>query len=75
MRGTCCPSAVMVISESAKVRRGAGQGKTCGMPTTTRDARRVPAKRLIVDRERGWRCGGIMKEGGWAVLEEELVLN
>lgn len=62
MRGTCCPSAVIVISESAKVRRGAGHGKRCGTPTTTSDARRVPAKRVLVDRDLGCRCGGIVKD-------------
>lgn len=53
IRGTCCPSAVIIISESARVRRGAGQGKTCGMPTTSSDASRVPANRPVVDRDRG----------------------
>jgi hypothetical protein len=52
----------MVISESANVRRGDGQGKTCGMPTTSSEARRVPAKRPVVDRDRGWRCGGIVRK-------------
>lgn len=53
IRGACCPSAVIVISESARVRRGAGHGKRCGRPTTSSEARRVPAKRPVVDRDRG----------------------
>lgn len=58
-----CPSADIIISESANVRRGAGQGKTCGRPTTTKEARSVPAKREDVDRDRGCRCGGMLKYG------------
>lgn len=45
------------------MRRGAGHGKTCGNPTTTRDARRVVAKREVVDRDRGCRCGGMIDPG------------
>lgn len=41
------------------MRRGEGQGNTCGIPTTKRDASRVPAKRPVVDRDRGCRWGGI----------------
>lgn len=62
IRGTCCPSAVIIISESARVRRGAGQGKMCGMPTTSSEASRVPANKPVVDRDRGCRCGGIVKK-------------
>lgn len=44
---------------SANVRRGEGQGNTCGIPTTKSDASKVPAKRPVVDRDRGCRWGGI----------------
>lgn len=63
IRCTCCLSVLAIISESARVRRGAGHGKTCGRPTTNREAKRVVAKREDVDRERGWRCGGIINRG------------
>ena len=38
----------------------------CGMATTVKEARRVPAKRVEVAVERGWRWGGIGGSLGWA---------
>lgn len=32
------------------------------MPTTTNEARRVPAKRVDVAVDRGCRCGGIVRD-------------
>lgn len=65
---TCCPSAVIIMvvvsAESAKVRRGAGHGKRCGKPTTTKETPRVAANKDRVDRDRGWRCGGILTSHG-----------
>lgn len=40
---------------------GLGQGKTCGIPTTTNEARRVAPKRVEVAADRGCRCGGMVK--------------
>lgn len=54
------PSAVMAMFESAKARRGAGQGKTCGRPTMTTEASMVAANKELVERDRGCRIGGIM---------------
>ena len=34
----------------------------CGMATTVKEARRVPANRVEVAVERGWRCGGILAQ-------------
>jgi hypothetical protein len=48
-----------MTSESAKAFRGAGQGKTWGRPTIKSEARRVAVKREVVDRDRGWRWGGM----------------
>jgi hypothetical protein len=55
----CCPFSVTIISESARVRRGAGQGKRWGKPTTKNEARSVAAKREEVVRDRGCRWGVI----------------
>lgn len=53
---TCRPStSVMDMSESARVRRGAGHGKIWGTPTMINEASRVAAKRELVDRDRGCR--------------------
>ena len=41
----------------------------CGMATTVKEARRVPAKRVEVAVERGWRCGGMVGELGNAAVE------
>jgi len=54
-----CPSGFIGVSESAKVRRGAGQGNICGMPTMRNEAKRVAAKREVVERDRGCKWGGI----------------
>jgi hypothetical protein len=56
----CWPSAVMTMFESANVRRGAGQGKTCGRPTMTTEASMVAANKELVERDRGCRIGGMM---------------
>jgi hypothetical protein len=45
--------------------RGRGQGKMCGMLITTKDARRVPANKVDVAVDRGWRCDGMLD--GWQV--------
>jgi len=50
-------------SESARRTRGAGQGRMCGMVIMTKDMRRVVQKREEVNRERGWRWGGILPSG------------
>lgn len=34
----------------------------CGIPTTRKDANSVVVKREVVQRERGWRWGGMVAE-------------
>lgn len=59
LRCSCSPS--IAISPSAKAVRGTGQGKACGKATTKNDASSVVANRELVNRDRGWRCGGMFE--------------
>lgn len=60
--------------ESASMRRGAGQGKTCGIPTTRKEARSVAENKETVERDRGCRWEGMARHA-WSrtagVREEE----
>lgn len=49
-----------ISSPSAYANRGAGHGRTCGRATTKKLAKRVVAKRVEVNFERGWRRGGMI---------------
>ena len=51
--------ATLSACESASRRRGAGHGYMCGSPTTMKEASSVPVKRSDVERDRGWRWGGM----------------
>lgn len=53
------PSAA--FSESAYATRGAGQGSACGRATTKKHTATVVANSEDVIRDRGCRCGGMMR--------------
>lgn len=48
------------FGESASVRGSTGHGRRCGVATTRKDTMRVVVKSDMVDRDRGWRCGGMV---------------
>ena len=54
------PSSMMTISLSRNCFRGLGHGHMWGTATTAKEASNVPAKRVEVALERGWRWDGIV---------------
>lgn len=64
------PSAV--VSESANLTRGAGQGSKCGSATTKKLAATVMPKSDEVIRDRGCRCEGIIVDRSRSVIAVRL---
>lgn len=55
----CLRSFVLISPLSLSCRRLTGQDRRCGMPTTKNETAKHPVKSVDVDRDRGWRIGGI----------------